>query len=304
MGQSLNHALHAKQSGGAAIGPELPSGHMSGHGARAVVKPSAPPANRAVQALEEEMARLRGEHSKLVQAIHSASAVQRMLCAPRLFVRNSVEIACDVFAVRHLSGDFCKVLDLGSDLGLVVGDIAGKGISAGLWLTHLVGLVRMHAAAHESPAGVVAAVNSDLCQLHPASPLTALFYARLNPLAGELSYCNAGQPAALLLDRQKNAEWLKEGGPLVGAMPGSAYTTGRVRLEPGETLIVCSDGITEARNLKDEEYGTRGLLQSARAAGDATATMLLYSFLGAVQDFADNRLRQDDLTLMVVKHKA
>src|ERR1700752_1719708 len=123
-----------------------------------------------MQSVKRELAAVRGEQAKLQQAIYEAAQTQRNLCAPRELVWGEFEIAGEIFPVRHLSGDFFKVMELDSALGLVVGDIAGKGLSAGIWQAHLMGLIRRSAQRHSDPAAAVAEVNRDLCpdQSEPA----------------------------------------------------------------------------------------------------------------------------------------
>jgi len=216
--------------------------------------------------------------------------------------RGRFEIASEVFPVRYVSGDFYDVLDLGTHTGLVVGDIAGKGLSAGLWLTHVVGLIRIHASAHPEPSAALAAVNRDLYRLQPEPPMASLFFARLNPSTGELLYSNAGQPPAQLLRRDARVESLQEGGPLLGALPEATFNCGRVVMEPGETLIAYSDGIIECSNARDEEFGLARLLAAACSSNGVSASAMLFSILGAVQDFAGRCPRHDDFTLMVARH--
>src|SRR5258706_15030435 len=157
-------------------------------------------------------------------------------------------MARDVFPVGHLSGDFLKLMQLGSVLGLVVGDIAGKGLSAGIWQAHLMGLIQRSARRNPDAADAVADVNRDLCQDQDERPLTALFFARLDPQSNDLVYRNAGLPAPLLLRQNKTVEQLEKGGPMLGAMPQAAFQSGRVRLNPGDMLIAYSDGVTDCRN--------------------------------------------------------
>ena len=93
--------------------------------------------------LHEELDRERREHSKLQQAVFEAAQIQRVLCAPRELISGGYEIAGEIFPVRHLSGDFFKVMELDDGLlGIALGDIAGKGLTAGIWLTHLLSLVQ------------------------------------------------------------------------------------------------------------------------------------------------------------------
>jgi serine phosphatase RsbU (regulator of sigma subunit) len=255
--------------------------------------------------LQEELAALRQEHAKLRQAIFEAAQVQRRLCAPRELTWGEFEIAGEIFPVRHLSGDFFKVFKLGAALGIVVGDIAGKGLSAGIWLTHLTSLVQRCAQTHADPGVAVAEVNRELCEGHGEPPLTALFFARLDPESGEIVYCNAGLPGPLVLrgDKASSAvvSSLDEGGPILGAVREGKFNSGSVTLDPGDTLVAYSDGVTECRNSSDEEFDTKRLSEAAGAACGAGASQALFATLGAVLDFADGCSPNDDLTLLVVR---
>ncbi len=186
----------------------------------------------------DELAALRRVHAKLQQDIYEAAQIQRRLCAPRELNWGEFEIAGEIFPVRHLSGDFFKVMELGSELGLVLGDIAGKGLTAGIWVAHLMGLIQRCARQHADPAEAIAAVNRDLCQDAGEPPLTAMFFARIDPLRGELRYCNAGLPAPVLMRHDKMVEKLETGGPMLGAVAGGIFNTGTVILSPGDMLIV------------------------------------------------------------------
>ena len=255
-----------------------------------------------LRALREELDGARREQARLHQAIFEAAQVQRRLCAPRELTRGDFEIAGEIFPVRHLSGDFFKVMDLGAHLGIVLGDIAGKGLSAGIWLTYLMGLVQCCAKKHSDPAEVVAEANRQLCEASGEPPMTALFFARLNPVDGQIVYCNAGLPAPLVVRPGAPAGQLEHGGPMLGALPAAKFEKGSVTLHPGDTLIAYSDGVTECRNAQDDEFSTRRLATAAASAG-ANANETLFSTLGAVLDFAGGCAPGDDLTLLVVRRR-
>src|SRR5271167_3994088 len=157
----------------------------------------------SIQSVRQELDAVRREQGKLQQAVYEAAQIQRRLCAPRELVWGEFEIAGEIFPVRHLSGDFFKLLELESALGLALGDIAGKGLSAGIWQAHVMGLMQRSARRHADPAAVVAEVNTELCQDQAEPPLTALFVARLDPLRNELVYCNAGLPPPLAGETQQ-----------------------------------------------------------------------------------------------------
>jgi serine phosphatase RsbU (regulator of sigma subunit) len=256
-----------------------------------------------IQSMKQELDAVRREQAKLQQAIYEAAQIQRKLCAPRELVWGEFEIAGEIFPVRHLSGDFFKVMELDSALGLTVGDIAGKGLSAGIWQAHLMGLMRRCARRHSDPAAAVAEVNAELCQDQDEPPIAALFFARLDPQENELVYCNAGLPAPLLLRHNKTVERLEKGGPMLGALQKAAYDSGTVRLNPGDMLLAYSDGVTECRNSEDEEFEIGRLSAAVNAVSGASANQILFSTLGAVLDFADACSPEDDLTLLVIRRR-
>lgn len=254
------------------------------------------------QSLREELLALRRDQAKLQQAIFEAAHVQRRLCAPRELNWGEFEVAGEIFPVRHLSGDFFKVMELRSVLGLAVGDIAGKGLTAGIWQAHLMGLIQRSARRHSNPADAVADVNRELCH-DGEPPLTALFFARIDPETNELAYCNAGLPAPLVLRDNKTLERLEQGGPMLGAVKNATFDTGSVTLNRGDMLVAYSDGVTECRNSQDDEFEMARLVAAVRAVSGASANKALFSLLGTVLDFADSCSPGDDLTLLVVRRR-
>jgi serine phosphatase RsbU (regulator of sigma subunit) len=257
--------------------------------------------SESLQSLKQELEAVRREHGKLQQAIYEAAQVQRRLCAPRELVWGDFEIAGESFPVRHLSGDFFKVMELGAELGLALGDIAGKGLSAGIWQAHLMDLIQRCARNYLHPADAIAGVNRELCQDLGEPPITALFFGRLDAERNELVYCNAGLPAPVLMRRDKSVERLDEGGPMLGALEEASYNVGTVRMGPGDMLLAYSDGLTECRNPRDEEFETARLSAAAKAISGANANQVLFSTLAAVLDFADSCPPNDDLTLLVIR---
>jgi sigma-B regulation protein RsbU (phosphoserine phosphatase) len=256
-----------------------------------------------IRALEQELAILRREQSNLHRGIFEAAQIQRRLCAPRQFASGEFEVAGEIFPVRHLSGDFFKVMELDSALGIVVGDIAGKGLSAGIWLPHLVSLIHRCARAHSDPADAIAQANRELCSGYGEPPLVALFFARIDLQDGEIVYCNAGLPSPLIFGCDSPVARLDTGGPMLGAMPKGVFHTGTVTLDHGHTLVACSDGVTECQNSQDAEFDLTRLLAAARTAAARSASQTLFSTLGAVLDFADGNPLSDDLTLLIVRRE-
>jgi serine phosphatase RsbU (regulator of sigma subunit) len=278
------------------------AGVEAGMCAQALAATGGDPAENA-QFLSDELNALRRDHAKLQQAIFEAAQVQRRLCAPRETSWRGFEIAGEIFPVRHLSGDFFKVMQVGSALGVVLGDIAGKGLTAGIWQAHLMGLIQRSARRHANPAVAIAEVNQELCRDDGAPPLTALFFARIDSRTNELVYCNAGLPAPLLLRDDQTLEHLDQGGPMLGALKGAAFEAGRITLNPGDMLVAYSDGVTECRNTADEEFEMARLITASKAVTGVNANKALFSLLGTVLDFADSCSPEDDLTVLVVRRR-
>jgi len=250
--------------------------------------------------LETKLEALQQQYAELHTAIFEAAQVHRRLCAPSLVHYGPFDIASEIFAVRHLPGDFFTIDETNEGVVLALGDIGGKGLAAGMWVGHLAGLIRKYTAENTSPDTIVAGVNRDFAHLSSVAPLSSLFVARLSAHSGTLDYCSAGHPPALLLRADGALENLSEGGPVLGVVPGARFDRGTVQLQLGDAMLVCSDGILESFNEADQEFGSRRLEAEFRRAHRGSAETVLFSVLGAVQDFAAPRPLTDDMTLALI----
>jgi len=253
------------------------------------------------QDLEVKLAELQQDYAELHTAIFEAAQVHRRLCAPRLVRYGDIEIASEIFAVRQLPGDFFTIEDTDAGVILALGDICGKGLAAGMWTTHMVGLVRAHTDPASEPEAIIAGVNRDVCRTAVLPPLASLFLAKLDPATGAIDYCSAGHPPAFLLRACGKLESLSEGGMLLGVLPEATYMRGRCDLRSGDMLVIYSDGITESMNKAGEEFGYARLEDQLRRAQTGSAEAALFSMLGAVQDFAAACPLIDDMSLAVIR---
>ena len=250
--------------------------------------------------LERKLDTLQQQYAELHTAIFEAAQVHRRLCAPSLVHYGAFDIASEIFAVRHLPGDFCTVEETSEGMVVALGDIGGKGLAAGMWVPHLAGLIRQYTAENSSPETIVAGVNRDFARLASLAPLSSLFVARLDRDSGTVAYCSAGHPPALLLRADGELEELSDGGPVLGVVPAARFDCGTVQLHADDALLVCSDGILESFNELDQEFGSRRLETEFRRAQGGSAEAVLFSVLGAVQDFAAPRPLTDDMTLVLI----
>jgi phosphoserine phosphatase RsbU/P len=251
--------------------------------------------------LELKLTELRKDYADLHAALFEASQVYRKLCAPRLVRHGNFEIASETFAARHVPGDFFTIKDIGDSALVSLGDISGKGLAAGMWTTLLLGLLGIHSESTVEPEVIVDETNRDLCRIPMGVPLASLFVARIDSNTGLVDYCSAGHPPALLLRSEGNIESLSDGGPLLGVLSTAAFIKGSAELREGDVLVLYSDGVLEAHNYVDEEFGFERLESQLRIAGTGDADSVLFSMLGAVQDFVGGCPQADDMSLVVVR---
>jgi serine phosphatase RsbU (regulator of sigma subunit) len=240
------------------------------------------------------------EVNALYREVFEAQQVQRRLSGPRRLQRGQFEIAAEIFPVQHFSGDFVCIFDQGDSTIVALGDVAGKGLTAAMWSTHVMSLVRTSLATLRDPHLVVSAINRDLCALGSGAPITTMVLAILDWQRNELTYCNAGHFPPFIRRQNGTVQRISTGGPALGAIPIAEFEDRRIPFSPSDMFVGYSDGLIECRNRNDEEFGIERLLAQARHAHHQPASSALFSMIAAAQDFAHGTPRTDDLTLLIV----
>jgi len=254
--------------------------------------------------LQDEVDSLLREKLDLHSELFEAAQIQRKLSGPREFRQGSLQFASEVFAARFLSGDFTTFLKSGSNVLMAHGDIAGKGVAAGMWFTNLAGLLQRYGGPYSDPTRIAAEVNRHICHLRPVAPFVTAFLARIDCNFGDLTYCNAGHFPPILLREDGRTELLERGGPLLGAIEGAEFELGEVFLEPGDALVGYSDGVLECRSASEEEFGLDRILAALRNAKSPSAQATLMMLLATLQDFANGSPLCDDVSLTVIRRDA
>jgi len=249
----------------------------------------------------DEVDTLLREKLDLHSQLFEAAQIQRKLSGPRELRHGGLQFASEVFAARFLSGDFTTFLKSGSKVLVVHGDIAGKGVAAGMWFTNLAGLLQSYGHPDSDPAQIASEINRHLCYLRPVAPFVTAFLARIDCHRGELTYCNAGHFPPILLRAHGRTDLLERGGPLLGAIEGAEFDSGKLILEPGDKLVAYSDGVLECRNTSEEEFGLDRILMALRHAESSSAPATLMMLLATLQDFANGSPLCDDVSLTVIQ---
>jgi hypothetical protein len=242
---------------------------------------------------------LRGKY--LESELKVAKRVQGDLQPKSHAVPACVEFTASAVAADHVGGDFFDVFEADSGkVGIVLGDVSGKGVPAALLVSVLHGAIRSSIAnEHELACG---RINRMLCERTACERFATLFWAVFDPASGTLRYVNAGHGAPMLVRRgRKGMERLCEGGPVLGLLSGATYEAGTVEIEDSDTLILYSDGISEATNQKDEEFGEDRVTEIVSSSAEATTETICKRIVSAVNAFASAGPAQDDRTLMVIR---
>jgi len=248
-----------------------------------------------------EVDELRREKLDLHSQLFEAVQIQRKLSGSRELHRGCLQFSSEVFAARFLSGDFTMFSPTGSKVLAVHGDIAGKGVAAGMWFTNLAGLLQSYGRPDSDPARIASDVNRHLCYLRPIAPFVTAFLAQIDCDLGEVTYCTAGHCLPILLRVDGQTECLETGGPLLGAIEGAEFNSSKLILEPGDTLVTYSDGVLEACNPSGEEFGSERLAVALRRAKQHSAHATLMMLLAIVQDFANGSSVADDISVIVIQ---
>lgn len=255
-----------------------------------------------------EMARLYQvavEQGRMERELQLAYQVQAGLIPARAPQIAGWQFAGHWRPARELSGDYYDFIDAGDGcLGLVIGDVADKGMPSALFMVHARAAVRTAVRYRDPPAQAIFEANE---LVHPESKrghFVTLFYARLDTASGRLTYVNAGHNPPLLYDASNRQfrELTLTGYPL-GLMDAARYGEGRAMLAPGDVLVMYTDGLTEAVDASGNDFGEERLQDLIRRNAHLPAAEVSASMAGALEEFAGDAPPFDDLTLLVVKRE-
>lgn len=200
---------------------------------------------------------------------------------------------------RTVSGDYYDVLRLADHrLGICIADVVGKGVSAALLMANVQAAVRAFANNSESPAGVCAKVNRLLHENIATGKFVTFLYGILDGESRTFRYCNAGHLYPILVSGG-SVRMPEEGGAVLGVFPGWTYEDSSMELRAGDRLILFTDGITEAADEEQREFGESGIAEFAKANSALSASELTSQLLGKVTEFCAAQFR-DDATLLVI----
>ena len=266
-------------------------------------------------ALMIENARLTGrvvEQEKLRRDLALAAEVQQRLLPERPPEAEAAQLAALSLPARTVGGDYYDFLELGEHrIGIALADVAGKGIAAALLMSVVQASLRLLAAEGVASLPQLAArLNRLLHRSTKASSYATFFYAQLDESNLQLRYVNAGHNPPYLIRGMRVADAAKPeleiqelgaGGTVLGLFPQASYEEGRVDLRPGDVLVLFTDGVSEALNGKEEEFGEERLKELLRRVAHLAAQEISAALTAEIKGWMQDAPQHDDLTFIVMK---
>jgi len=234
-------------------------------------------------------------------SFQQAAEIQQSLLMEEAPAFAGFDIACRSIPAEEVGGDFFDFYAMNGDmLGIAVGDASGHGLPAALLVRDVVTGLRMGIEKEFKLAHVFDKLNRVIHRSTLSSRFVSVFYGELEE-SGSLIYINAGHQPPLLFSPGGGIESLNTGGTVIGPLPEAKFRRGFARIDPGGTLVVCTDGIVERRNRKGDFFGEERLKKIVETHAGATAEAVLEAIFSSALAFGKERPWEDDATLVVVR---
>jgi sigma-B regulation protein RsbU (phosphoserine phosphatase) len=241
--------------------------------------------------------------ARLDHEIEIASQIQHTLLPKALPNTPEVAVAGSTLSCHSVGGDCFDVITLGGGRhGFFVGDVSGKGISAALLATLLQGVFFTTAAMDIALPGVFSRVNLYLCERSGEDRYATVFYGVLDKM-GRFEYVNAGHVPPLLRRKSGALEGLGSANFPVGMFAEAEYQSARIQLEPGDFLVIYTDGVSEAQNPQNEMFEEARLRRIMESFTGETVEQLGDAIREGMRAFTEGAAQSDDITILVVQHK-
>jgi serine phosphatase RsbU (regulator of sigma subunit) len=245
------------------------------------------------------------EKERIESGLRLAHDIQMGMLPKEFPASSRFELVAHLTPARSVGGDFYDFLQDGDRLFFVIGDVSGKGVAAALFMAVTKALFRATVQTEPSLSAVLAKVNRELCRDNERAMFVTAFAGWLDAGSGEVVFGNAGHVLPYHVGRDGAVAPVSAAhGLAMGVLPDYEYRTASLRLRPGEALFLCTDGVLEAHDARNEQFGPGRLLERLASTAAVPAAEVVRDVAGAVDEFAKGVRQFDDITLMFVRYGA
>ena len=254
----------------------------------------------------ERLNKVNSEKTLIDNELSIAHATQQQMLPhdkPQTDLFNLIDIDGRQIPAREVAGDLYEYIERDGELLFCIGDVSGKGMPAALVMSVVISSFRSAVQYTSDTATIMDNINRMVSMRNDAGNFVTMFVARLNPLTRELAYCNAGHNPPMIIGRKTELMQVEPNLP-AGVMEDFAYSEQQIKLKPDDTLLLYTDGVTEAKDSQHKMFGEKRMIEAASQCSRQpgfSCSVLLKKMVEAVESFTDNTAISDDLTLLAVR---
>ena len=242
------------------------------------------------------------ERQRLQEELHLAREIQQGLLTSDFDLDSGWSVYGSNVPSREVGGDYFDVIKMEDGrIGIAIADVSGKGAGASLLMSNLQASLRALINVEPDLGLLVKRINKILYENTSADKFITFFIGIIDPASRKLTFCNAGHNPPLMFSTTGKVRLLEEGGLIIGVLKNSEYQTESVDLAKGDKIVLYTDGITEAENDSEEEFGESGLITHVQANLSEKPEALVNSIIDEVKEFAPDISSQDDVTLLILE---
>ena len=256
-----------------------------------------------IKAMQEDSAQLESLKGDLAVASEIQQAILPRIFPPFPENAQQLDIAASMHAAKDVGGDFYDFFRIDNDhIGFAIADVSGKGVPAAIFMAVSRTLIRATGIKGGNPSDCITYSNKLLAAESVDCMFVTIFYGIYTISTGEITYCNAGHNPPLILKADGTTKELPmPQDPLVGALPDMSFGDMKMTLEPGEALVMFTDGVNEAMNKDYQEFGDERLAVSLQKCAGLSCQQIIENIKADVAAFVGEMEQSDDITLFALK---